>query len=155
VESGNPAYEAHVLADQSVVLQDIGEARVGDGSSACLEAFDVAESLLPSGAPPEVRPYVALDAVHLVRWRGHAMARLGNSSAVDVLTDTLRRHDPTYRRAEVSMRVDLASALITCGRAEEAARQLRTAEMLAHQLGSYRQLHRATRVASRLPDGQR
>src|SRR5690606_38148740 len=44
---------------------------------AALRAFDEADALLRSQSQDELCPYVALNAVHLARWRGHALACLG------------------------------------------------------------------------------
>ena len=66
--------------------------------TASLHAFDRAAELLPSDATDE-RPYVALDTVHLARWRGHALARFADPDAITVLTNALNRLDPTFVRA--------------------------------------------------------
>jgi hypothetical protein len=55
-----------------------GEALAAHGNrTASLHAFDQAVELLP-GEQADDRPYVALDLVHLARWRGHALARFGH-----------------------------------------------------------------------------
>ncbi|HSZ30570.1 MAG TPA: hypothetical protein VK784_12555, partial [Pseudonocardiaceae bacterium] len=88
-----------------------GEALAAHGDrTASLHAFDQAAKLLPSDTANE-RPYVALDTVHLGRWRGHALARFGDPDATTVLTDALARLDPSFVRAETALRVDLATAL--------------------------------------------
>ncbi|MFD8498271.1 hypothetical protein [Amycolatopsis sp. NPDC059657] len=85
-----------------------GEALAADGQrSASLRAFDQADTLLPERASRADGPYVVLDSVHLSRWRGHALARIGEPDAVDVLSSALDRLDPTYTRAETALRVDL------------------------------------------------
>ncbi|MGH3923436.1 MAG: hypothetical protein ACRDRY_15670 [Pseudonocardiaceae bacterium] len=76
-----------------------GEALAAHGDqTASLHAFDRAAELLPGDASDE-RPYVTLDAVHLARWRGHALARFGHPDAIAVLTDALNRLDPSFVRA--------------------------------------------------------
>ncbi|MGH3897244.1 MAG: hypothetical protein ACRDTA_03140, partial [Pseudonocardiaceae bacterium] len=97
-----------------------GEALAAHGDrTASLHAFDHAAQLLP-GDPTDERPYVALDPVHLARWRGHALARFGHPDAIAVLTDALNRLEPTFVRAETALRVDLAIAHATNGDRDEA-----------------------------------
>src|SRR5690606_5676843 len=101
-ESGDPGYEVHARAEQAAVLVDVdraeeavallgglrtrgtpaglrawlaathGEALAAahDGA-ASRRAFDEAETALGT-AELGAAPYVALDEVHLARWRGHA-----------------------------------------------------------------------------------
>ncbi|WP_252365329.1 hypothetical protein [Saccharomonospora piscinae] len=78
-------------------------------------AFDRAEMLLPSAALTSPEPFVVLDAVHLARWRGHALARLGEAEAIGALTTALNELDARFTRAEASLRVDLASILVKQG----------------------------------------
>ncbi len=101
-----------------------GEALAAHGHRAdSLTAFDQAADLLPEGnTAADERPYVALDAIHLARWRGHALARFGGPDAVDVLTHALTRLDPSFVRAETSLRVDLATALAATGEHAEGSR---------------------------------
>jgi len=121
-----------------------GEALAADGRrSESLAAFDRAADLLPSVDEADERPYVALDAVHLARWRGHALARVGDPEAVAVLSEALGRLDPSFVRAETSLRIDLATALEASGEREEARRHAERAEALATQLGSARHGRRA------------
>jgi hypothetical protein len=119
-----------------------GEAlAAGDRRTASLHAFDRAARLLPDG-PTDERPYVALDLVHLARWRGHALARFGDPDATVVLTDALNRLDPSFVRAETALRVDLAIALAASGHRDEARTQADHAARLARQVGSARQRRR-------------
>jgi hypothetical protein len=119
-----------------------GEAlAAGDRRIASLHAFDQAARLLPDG-PTDERPYVALDLVHLARWRGHALARFGDPDATVVLTDALNRLDPSFVRAETALRVDLATALAASGHRDEARTQADHAARLATQVGSARQRRR-------------
>jgi len=119
-----------------------GEALAAHGDrTASLHAFDQAATLLPAD-PTEEGPYVALDTVHLARWRGHALARFGEPDAITVLTDALARHDPTFVRAETALRVDLATALTATGDRDEAREHANQAARLASQVGSARQRRR-------------
>jgi hypothetical protein len=90
----SPTLLALALAEQAVVLSDIGrthdgatmsthardvahgEALAADGQQvASLRAFAEAERLLPESAErlPD-GPYLALDRIHLARWQGHSLA---------------------------------------------------------------------------------
>jgi hypothetical protein len=121
-----------------------GEALAAHGhQTASLHAFDRAAELLPDG-PTDDRPYVALDTVHLARWRGHALARFGHPDAISILTDALNRLDPTFVRAETALRVDLATALTANGDRDEACPHAHHAAQLATQVGSARQHRRIT-----------
>lgn len=108
-----------------------------------LRAFDEAHGLLPDDpSPAETGPYVVLDAVHLGRWRGHALARLGEPTAVDTLTSALDRLDRTFTRAETALRVDLATAYSVMGEHTQARHQVLRADALATEIGSHRQRRR-------------
>ncbi|WP_370934672.1 hypothetical protein [Amycolatopsis sp. cg13] len=111
-----------------------------------LRAFDRAESLLPSDPSAADGPYVVLDPVHLARWRGNALARIGEAGAVDVLSAALRDLDPSFTRAEAGLRVDLATALTVAGEHDEASRHITEARDLATEIGSARQLRRLARL---------
>jgi tetratricopeptide (TPR) repeat protein len=127
-----------------------GEALVANGDrTASLYAFDQAAELLPSD-PTDERPYVALDPVHLARWRGHALARFGHPEAITVLTDALNRLDRTFVRAETALRVDLATALAASDDQNEARIHADRACALAGELGSKRQQRRLRTLAASL-----
>ncbi|WP_336158570.1 hypothetical protein [Amycolatopsis sp. VC5-11] len=128
-----------------------GEVLAADGQrSASLRAFDQAASLLADEGEQDAGPYLALDAVHLGRWRGHALARIGEPEAIDVLTDALSRLDPTFVRAETALRVDLAIAFVAMREHEQAHAHLRRAQTLAADIGSARQLRRLERLKARI-----
>jgi hypothetical protein len=112
--------------------------------SASLHAFDQAAELLPDRPSSDERPYVALDTIHLARWRGHALARFADSDAITILTDSLRQLDPTFVRAETALRVDLVTTLAANGDHNEARHHARHAIQLATQVGSIRQRRRIT-----------
>ncbi|MET7993107.1 hypothetical protein ABZU76_19650 [Amycolatopsis sp. NPDC005232] len=128
-----------------------GEAlAANDQRSASLRAFDRAAALLPSDQPGEHGPYVALDAVHLARWRGHALARIGAPEAVDVLKAALTGLDATYTRAEAGLRVDLATAFVARHEPGEARLHVTKARLLATEIGSARQFRRLIRLQNSL-----
>ncbi|WP_459723416.1 hypothetical protein [Actinophytocola sp. KF-1] len=107
-----------------------------------LRAFDTADSLLPADPVDPTLPFLFLGSVHLDRWRGHALATIGESEAVRVLTGALERLDPTFSRAETSLRVDLSLALVVMGDRNSAYTQIERAERLAVKIGSVRQQRR-------------
>ncbi|MFD0812002.1 hypothetical protein ACFQ05_18705 [Amycolatopsis umgeniensis] len=124
-----------------------GEALAADGQgSASLLAFDRAAALLPIDLSAVDGPYVVLDPVHLARWRGHALARIGEPEAVNVLSTALSRLDPTFTRAEVALRVDLATAFVTMGEHEEGRAHAARARALAVEIGSVRQQRRIAQL---------
>ncbi len=126
-----------------------GETLAGNGDrSDSLRAFDSAASLLPSGARDVDGPYVALDPVHLARWRGYALARFADPDAVDVLATALVDLDPTFARAETALRVDLATALAALDERTEARAQAAHAGRLAAEIGSTRQQRRMRSLAA-------
>jgi hypothetical protein len=120
-----------------------GEALAADGQGlASLRAFDQASLLLPSRTIVADGPYVMLDAVHLARWRGHALARFDARGAVDVLGAALGQLDHTFVRAEAGLRVDLAIALLAHDELAQAEIHVAEASGLADQIGSVRQKRR-------------
>ncbi|OZM82792.1 hypothetical protein [Pseudonocardia sp. MH-G8] len=176
------ALHAHALAEQAVVLADIGrttdgaavssrareigrggppllcawlaaahgEALAADGQqNASLHAYTDAELLLPVSVERDDKgPYLALDSVHLARWRGHALARFGCTEAVTVLSKALIDHDVEFSRAEAGLRVDLALAYLACGEHDAAREQRTAASGIAEAVGSARQRRRLQLVAT-------
>lgn len=142
--TASPLFRAWLSAAYGEALAAAGE------RAASIRSFDMAADLLPSDTADPGGPYVALNPVHLARWRGHALARLGEPQAVDVLSGALDQLDPTFTRAETSLRVDLATALCSAGEYDEARRQVRYAEHLAQDIGSARQRHRIRVLDMRL-----
>ncbi|APU22929.1 helix-turn-helix domain-containing protein [Actinoalloteichus sp. GBA129-24] len=125
-----------------------GEALAADDQSAqSLRAFDRAARALPADTVHAETPYVAMNDVHLTRWRGHALARCGERSAVTVLSDALQALDPSFTRAETALRVDLTHALLHAGERDSAVEQATQARTLARQVGSTRQQRRLARLA--------
>ncbi|ASO22052.1 transcriptional regulator with XRE-family HTH domain [Actinoalloteichus hoggarensis] len=125
-----------------------GEALAADERPAqSLRAFDRAGRALPAETVHAETPYVAMNDVHLTRWRGHALARCGERSAVTVLSDALQALDPSFTRAETALRVDLTHALLHAGERDSAVEQAAQARTLAGQVGSVRQRRRLARLA--------
>lgn len=127
-----------------------GEALAADNQrDSSLRSFDAAAETLPDDAPEEAGPYVALNGVHLARWRGHALSRFAGAEAVDILTNALDRLDPTFKRAETSLRVDLAVAFDAACEPAAAQDQVDQAQRLAGLIGSARQHRRIRYLRSR------
>lgn len=125
-----------------------GEACAANQSAAeSLHAFDSAEALL-SDAPTEQAPYLVFGSVHLTRWRGNALTRLGDGGAVEELTRALVALPGGFARAETSLRADLAYSYAAGGEPEEARRQAKRADLLARQIGSVRNRKRIGRLLS-------
>jgi hypothetical protein len=93
-------------------------------------------------------PYIALDSVHLARWRGNALAQFADPAAVDILSSALDGLDPTFTRAETALRVDLATALTALDEREAARNQAQRAGQLAMRIGSVRQQRRMRALVS-------
>ena len=113
-----------------------------------LHAFDQADDLLIGSTPDITDAYMALDPVHLGRWRGHALARCARPDAIGVLTQSLEKLDPTFTRAETALRVDLSHAFTVLNEQSEAASQAREAADLAAKIGSVRQQRRIASITA-------
>lgn len=127
-----------------------GETLAANGNRGqSLRAFDDAAALLPidDGADQD-EPYVALNPVHLARWRGYALAKFADPDAVDVLETSLRELDPTFVRAETALRIDITTTLVAFNENSEARKQAAHAVRLATQIGSVRQQRRIRRLVA-------
>ncbi|SFQ01535.1 hypothetical protein SAMN05421810_104201 [Amycolatopsis arida] len=107
-----------------------------------LRAFDAARALLPDDPVDPALPYLFLGGVHLDRWRGAALCRLGEAEAIDQLTAALPRLPATFVRARTGMLADLAYAFAAAGDRDAALTHARQARRLAVQIRSDRQLAR-------------
>ncbi|MGZ3140944.1 hypothetical protein ACVDFE_02850 [Lentzea chajnantorensis] len=122
-----------------------GEACAANGKSQdCMRAFDEALRKMPANIDSAEVPYLVFDSTHLARWRGSALARLGAREAIDVLSDVLKRLDPSFARAETALRVDLVQVFTVTGAKDEATAHVSRARLLATQIGSQRQHKRLT-----------
>lgn len=129
-----------------------GEALASNGErTRSLQAFDQANEHLPTNSALPDGPYVALDQVHLARWRGNALAQFGIPEAVDVLRTALDNLDPTFIRAKTSLHVDLAAAFVALDEAELAHTEANRADRLAARIGSVRQQRRTKVLLASLP----
>lgn len=126
-------------------------ALLGDQRASRL-ALEQAAAALPAGdemRDPDV-PGVMLNAAHLLRWRGNALALLGDQAATDDLYEPLTRLDATFTRAEAGLRCDLAQAHLARAELADAREHLQHARQLANQTGSLRHRRRIERLSADL-----
>ncbi|MCX5035333.1 tetratricopeptide repeat protein [Streptomyces coelicoflavus] len=118
----------------------------------CRQALEKAERHLPSGE--EVRDpdmlSIFLNAGHLARWRGNALALIGNDDAVSNLYGALETTDPTFIRASAGLRCDLAQAHVARGEYDQAQGHLRQARLVASRTGSVRHRRRIEQITQQL-----
>ncbi|SFD21366.1 hypothetical protein [Streptomyces aidingensis] len=128
------------------------EAHAGLGNqSTALRTMDAAAGTLPTDSSNPDLPYLALNLVHLARWRGSVLAALGDTQAIEDLTQALAgMGNGTFTRAEAGLRVDLAGALIARGDAAEARTHIEQARRLVDIAGSARQRRRVENLTQRL-----
>jgi hypothetical protein len=122
-----------------------GLATAGHRDSA-LRAFDTAAALLPADPFDPALPYLFLGGVHLDRWRGAVLSRLGDHAAIDQLVTALPRLPAEFVRARSGMLVDLTFAYAAAGDRDAALANAREAKRLAAQIKSDRQLRRLDRL---------
>lgn len=111
-------------------------------------ALELASGLLPSDPVDPELPFIVLDEVHLKRWAGHCLARLGAGEAVEELTQALRDLDPSFTRATAALYCDLALAHSVRGEQDAAFDAARRADELATRTTSARQRRRISRLLS-------
>lgn len=117
---------------------------------ASMDHFDRAVTLLSGDTRDPDAPYIMLDEYSLARWRGAALARLGDEEAIADLHYALSGMDPNHLRAGAQLNVDLAHSLVAAGHKSEAVQALDTARGLAKRAGSARQNRRIKNLQSRL-----
>ncbi|CAL9611567.1 hypothetical protein SUDANB95_05610 [Actinosynnema sp. ALI-1.44] len=146
-------YARAIAADKSPALLSAwlsaghGEALAANGDrKGSADAFEEASRALPRESADVDARYLVFDRTHLARWRGSALARVGDPEAVTVIADVLDRLDPTFARAETALRVDLVRVLAATGQREEASAHAERARLLAAQVGSKRQRRRLDAV---------
>ncbi len=123
-------------------------ASLGDGLTS-MRCMDQAAAALPAQPEDPSLPFVALNLVHLARWRGSCLVRLGDGQVIDTLTEALSGMSG-FTRAEAGARCDLAEAFIAQGRTEEARPHLAKAQQLIAVAGSARQRRRFVRLSAHL-----
>ncbi|MER5179844.1 helix-turn-helix transcriptional regulator [Streptomyces sp. NPDC002896] len=118
----------------------------------CRRALDNAMRCLPPGEEardPDMLS-IFLNEGHLSRWRGNALALIGDAEAVESLYDALDSVDPTFIRASAGLRCDLAQAHLARGEYDQAHDHLRQARLLANRTGSVRHRRRIEQLTQRL-----
>ncbi|MGW1022860.1 XRE family transcriptional regulator [Streptomyces sp. NPDC002577] len=118
----------------------------------CRRALDKAMRCLPPGEEardPDMLS-IFLNEGHLSRWRGNALALLGDDEAVESLYVALDSVDPTFIRASAGLRCDLAQAHLARGEYDQAHDHLRQARLLANRTGSVRHRRRIEQLTQRL-----
>ncbi|MFD8506403.1 XRE family transcriptional regulator [Streptomyces sp. NPDC059687] len=118
----------------------------------CRRALERATQCLPPGEEardPDMLS-IFLNEGHLTRWRGNALALIGDDEAVDDLYTALDTADPTFIRASSGLRCDLAQAHMARGEYDQAQEHLRQARLIASRTGSVRQRRRIEQLTQRL-----
>lgn len=114
-----------------------------------LNLFDESARLLPAEHAEPKGPYIVLDETHLARWRGHAASHSDHIGSISISKRALHLLDPTFARAESSLRVDLATAFAALNRSSDSINQIRRAHDIAQRIGSARQLKRINSIESK------
>lgn len=118
----------------------------------CRRALDQAAACLPDGdeaRDPDMLS-IFLNSGHLARWRGNALALIGEDDALDSLYAALENADPTFVRATSGLRCDLAQAHLSRGELDQAQEHLRQARLLANRTSSVRHRRRIEQLTQRL-----
>ncbi|MFF3931562.1 tetratricopeptide repeat protein [Streptomyces hirsutus] len=118
----------------------------------CRRALEDAVRCLPPGEEardPDMLS-IFLNAGHLARWRGNALALIGDDDAVSDLYTALETADPTFVRASAGLRCDLAQAHLARGEYDQAHEHLRQARLMASRTGSVRHRRRIEQLTQRL-----
>lgn len=118
----------------------------------CHRALDAAAASIPPGAEdrdPDMLSIFLNDA-HLARWRGNALALLGDDGAVNSLYGALEVMDPSFVRAQAGLHADLVQAHLARAEYDDANKHLRKARLLASRTGSVRQRRRIDLLSARL-----
>jgi hypothetical protein len=172
------AQQACVLLDSrepaaAVTLTEHARSLAGDGaprllrawltatSAECLAALsesrparnmmNLAERLASNASADDGLSFLMLTDGHVARWHGHCLARLGDRSAIGVLTSAEADASDSVR-ATIGLNTDLALAMHAAGRPDEAAAVAHRAADLASLHGSRRQRRR---LAPLLPTTER
>lgn len=167
------AEQAFVLIDlgeTALALEQLGDARAlgddvatpllrawlaaahGEGHAAAgrrddaLHAFDDASALLPTDPADPALPFLFLGDSHLDRWRGNALAKLGDANAIAYLNAALTQLPVEFIRARVGLLVDLAYAHAASGARDASQSYASDARRLALQIKSDRHLRRLQRL---------
>ncbi|MFC3992693.1 XRE family transcriptional regulator [Actinoplanes siamensis] len=136
-------FQAWVYAAKAEVLSAANEV------TASKKCFDEASQLLPAGpdaVDPEM-PFIVLNEAHLARWRGNALATLGDETAINQLQAAVDGGGIVSTRAAAALHCDLAKAYLALDDRSEARAHATEGRKLAKQAGSIRQKLRIERLA--------
>ncbi|MGW1199529.1 XRE family transcriptional regulator [Streptomyces sp. NPDC002536] len=142
----SPRLQAWLHAAEAEVCARAGRA------DDCRRSIDKAAACLPDGEEardPDMLS-IFLNGGHLERWRGNALAILGDDEAVGSLYAALEALDPTFIRATSGLRCDLAQAHLAREEFDQAQDHLRQARLLASRTGSVRHRRRIEQLTERL-----
>ncbi|WP_423464271.1 hypothetical protein ACO229_06845 [Promicromonospora sp. MS192] len=148
IEIGARSVSPMVRAWLHAVLGEIGA--IAGNQTTSLNQFDQAARLLPADGYDPDAPYLVLDEPGLARWRGAALARLGDEDAIANLQYALERLGDGHLRAAAQANVDLSHSLLAAGHPDQAVTVLRVGRDLATRAGSVRQLRRVAALELRL-----
>ncbi|WP_369373630.1 hypothetical protein AB1046_06730 [Promicromonospora sp. Populi] len=148
VEVGKRSASPLVRAWLHAVMGEI--AAIAGSKTTSMNHFDQATALLPPDGYDPDAPYLVLDDRGLARWRGAALARLGDEDAIASLQYALETMGDGHLRAAAQANVDLCHSLLAAGHADQAVVVLRIARDLATQAASVRQLRRVASLELRL-----
>ncbi|BBJ42518.1 hypothetical protein SSPO_052360 [Streptomyces antimycoticus] len=118
----------------------------------CRQALELAMRHLPAGEDardPDMLS-IFLNEGHLTRWRGNALALIGDAEAVDSLYAALETTDPTFIRSSAGLHCDLAQAHLARGEHDQAQKHLRQARLVASRTRSVRHRRRIEQLTQRL-----
>ncbi|MGW3829316.1 XRE family transcriptional regulator [Streptomyces sp. NPDC005071] len=118
----------------------------------CRRAIDRAVACLPGGEEARDSDMLSifLNGGHLARWRGNALALLGDDDALSSLYEALAQADSTFIRATSGLRCDLAQAHLAREEHAEAQEHLQQARLLANRTGSVRHRRRIEQLTQKL-----
>jgi tetratricopeptide (TPR) repeat protein len=139
-DTATPLLQAWLAAAHGETLAAAGHA------DDARRAFDTASTLRSADPLDPALPFLFLGDSHLDRWRGNALARLGDPDAIEQLTDALTRLPADFVRARTGLLVDLAYAHAAAGDRDAALTYARQARRLATQIKSDRQQRRLARL---------
>ncbi|MFC8529179.1 hypothetical protein [Nocardia sp. NPDC057227] len=125
---------------------------VPNAGPVALAALRRAEKYLNLADVEEARsiPFLFHDQVHLMRWTGHVLARLGDSGAERAIIDSMRAMPSDFSRARCGQRLDLVEAQLAARQPGEAGTTLAHAASEVEALGSVRLRRRHQLLARRV-----
>ncbi|WP_216893928.1 helix-turn-helix domain-containing protein [Nocardia alni] len=116
------------------------------------EAMTEAETALARARPGDeaALPFLALNEIHLHRWQGHLLVKLGDPAAGQIAEHALRELPGEFARAHAAQVLDLAEHAFRSRELDQAAGLLSSAAHSITVLGSRRLRHRHDLLARRV-----